>query len=105
MTTSQPTVQSLTQEVLATLEGCKDERFKFVMSELITHLHDFVRKVDLKPEEWMAAIQFLTATGQMCDEKRQEFILLSDTLGVSMLVVALAQARASAAERAATPAT
>ncbi|SFM04761.1 dioxygenase [Variovorax sp. OV329] len=105
MTAHEPTVQSLTKEVLATLEGCKDERFRFLMSELIQHLHDYVRKVDLKPEEWMAALQFLTATGQTCDDKRQEFILLSDTLGVSMMVVALAQARASASERAATPAT
>jgi len=105
MTQNKPAIHSLTDEVLATLEGCKDDRFKFVMSELVQHLHEFVRKVDLKPEEWMAAIQFLTASGQTCSEKRQEFILLSDTLGVSMLVVALAQARASAAERAATPAT
>jgi hydroxyquinol 1,2-dioxygenase len=97
--------QSLTQEVIATLAGSKDERFKFVMTELVQHLHAFARAVDLKPDEWMAAIQFLTATGQICDDKRQEFILLSDTLGLSMLVVALAQARASAAERAATPAT
>jgi hydroxyquinol 1,2-dioxygenase len=48
-----------------------------------------VREVDLRPEEWMGAIQFLTRTGQTCDEKRQEFILLSDTLGVSVLVITL----------------
>jgi hypothetical protein len=53
--------------------------------------------VDLTPDEWMAGIQFLTATGQKCDEKRQEFILLSDTLGLSMLVVALEQARGAKA--------
>ncbi len=75
---------------------CKDPRFKQVMTSLIKHLHAFVRDVDLKPEEWMTAIQFLTDTGKMCDEKRQEFILLSDTLGVSMLVVALDQARGAA---------
>lgn len=85
----------LTEEVLATLKDSKDKRFQFIMEELVKHLHDFVRTVDLRPEEWMGAIQFLTATGQICDEKRQEFILLSDTLGVSMLVVALAQARAA----------
>ena len=107
MTQNQTAVHTLTGEVLATLQGSTDERFKFLMSELVQHLHDYARKVDLKPEEWMAAIQFLTATGKMCDEKRQEFILLSDTLGVSMLVVALAQARAgaSAGAHAATPAT
>ena len=97
--------QGLTEEVIATFAGCKDERFKFLMTELVTHLHAFVRKVDLQPQEWIAAIGFLTATGKICDEKRQEFILLSDTLGVSMQVVALAQARASAAGQAATPAT
>jgi hydroxyquinol 1,2-dioxygenase len=59
------------------------------MSSLIRHLHDFVREVELTEDEWVAGIQFLTATGQKCDEKRQEFILLSDTLGVSMLVDAL----------------
>lgn len=97
--------QGLTQEVLATFAGCEDARFKFLMTELVTHLHAFVRKVDLQPQEWIAAIEFLTATGKICDDKRQEFILLSDTLGVSMQVVALAQARASAAGQAATPAT
>jgi hydroxyquinol 1,2-dioxygenase len=57
------------------------------------------REVDLTPEEWMAAIQFLTRSGQTCDEKRQEFILLSDTLGISMLVVQLDQARRSPSAR------
>ncbi|MDN4590726.1 hydroxyquinol 1,2-dioxygenase [Xenophilus aerolatus] len=101
--TAQACAPELTREVLATLEGAKDARFKHIMSELVTRLHDFVRAVDLKPEEWIQAIEFLTATGKTCDPKRQEFILLSDTLGVSMLVVALAQSRASATG--ATPAT
>jgi hydroxyquinol 1,2-dioxygenase len=64
--------------------------------------------VQLTPAEWMTAIEFLTATGQKCDEKRQEFILLSDTLGLSMQVVGIAQAKAIAADpnaAAATPAT
>ena len=98
-------VHSLTDEVLARLAGCTDARFKQVMSALVTHLHDFVRAVDLTGEEWMQAIEFLTATGKTCTDKRQEFILLSDTLGVSMLVVALAQARASGQAQGATPAT
>src|SRR5262249_54559932 len=69
--------------------------FKRVMTSLIRHLHDFVREVDLTEEEWMTAIGFLTDTGKMCSGRRQEFILLSDTLGVSMLAVMLPPARAS----------
>ncbi len=59
------------------------------MTSLITHLHDFVREVQLTEAEWMGAIQFLTDVGQTCTDKRQEFILLSDTLGVSVLVITL----------------
>jgi len=81
------------QAVIARMENCQDARFKQVMTALVKHAHAFMREVDLTPEEWMAGIQFLTETGQKCDGKRQEFILLSDTLGLSMLVVALAQAR------------
>jgi hydroxyquinol 1,2-dioxygenase len=76
----------LTEAVLARLAGTNDARFKQVMSSLIRHLHSFVREVELSEAEWFAGIQFLTAVGQKCDERRQEFILLSDTLGVSMLV-------------------
>jgi len=83
------TEKNLTEAVLARLSHTDDPRFKQLMTSLIRHLHMFVREVELTEEEWMAAIQFLTATGQKCDEKRQEFILLSDTLGVSMLVDAL----------------
>jgi protocatechuate 3,4-dioxygenase beta subunit len=81
--------ENLTAEVLAQLSNCKDARLKSVMEALIRHLHLFVREIEPTPDEWMAAIQFLTRTGQMCDDKRQEFILLSDTLGVSMLVDAI----------------
>jgi hydroxyquinol 1,2-dioxygenase len=76
----------LTAAALGRLAEAIDPRFKQIMTSLIRHLHDFVREVKLTEEEWFAGIQFLTATGQKCDEKRQEFILLSDTLGVSMLV-------------------
>jgi len=96
---------TLTQAVVDSLANCKDPRFKQVLTSLVRHLHAFIRDVDLTPEEWIAAIQFLTETGQTCDAKRQEFILLSDTLGASMLVVALAQARASGDAGGATPAT
>jgi hydroxyquinol 1,2-dioxygenase len=80
---------NLTDAVLEKLAGVTDARFKQVMTSLIRHLHTFVREVELTEAEWFAGIQFLTAVGQKCDEKRQEFILLSDTLGVSMLVDAL----------------
>ena len=83
------TEKNLTEAVLARLSNTNDPRFKQLMTSLIRHLHAFVREVELTEEEWMAGIQFLTATGKKCDEKRQEFILLSDTLGVSMLVDAL----------------
>ena len=66
---------------------------------LVKHVHAFAREVDLKPEEWLAGLQFLTRTGQISTDKRPEFILLSDTLGLSMMVVSLAQARASGHQR------
>jgi hydroxyquinol 1,2-dioxygenase len=83
------TEQDMTDAVLKRLEGVADPRFKEVISSLIRHLHNFVRDVELTEDEWFTAIQFLTATGQKCDDKRQEYILLSDTLGVSMLVDAI----------------
>jgi hydroxyquinol 1,2-dioxygenase len=90
-------VGDFAQAVVERMAECKDARFHTIMSALVKHAHAFVREVDLTPEEWMAGIQFLTATGQKCDERRQEFILLSDTLGISMLVVALEQARGARA--------
>ena len=80
---------TVTEEALSRLKDCKDARFKQIMTSLTNHLHDFAREVKLTEEEWMQGIEFLTAVGQKCDDKRQEFILLSDTLGLSMLVVAL----------------
>ncbi|MDX8033308.1 dioxygenase [Lentzea sp. BCCO 10_0856] len=65
----------------------KDPRTAQLMTALVRHLHDFAREVRLTEAEWMAAIQWLTATGQISDEKREEFILASDVLGLSMLVV------------------
>ena len=80
---------ALTEAVLGRLANCHDGRFRQVMTSLIRHLHGFVRDVEPTEDEWFAAIRFLTATGQKCDDKRQEFILMSDTLGVSMLVDAI----------------
>ena len=81
--------KSITQAVIARLSECDDPRFKRVMTSLIHHLHDFVREVELTESEWFTAIQFLTDVGKACTDKRQEFILLSDTLGVSVLVITL----------------
>src|SRR6476660_8446140 len=71
------------QAVIDRMADCKDPRFKQVMTALVRHAHAFAKEVDLTPDDWMTAIQFLTETGKKCDERRQEFILLSDTLGMS----------------------
>jgi protocatechuate 3,4-dioxygenase beta subunit len=86
-----------TAAVLERLSGCKDARLKEIMTSVITHLHTLIREVEPTPDEWMTAIRFLTETGQKCDDKRQEFILLSDTLGVSMLVDAVNHRKPSGA--------
>jgi len=86
----------ITQAVLDRLADDADPRFKQIITAVVRHAHALAREVDLTPAEWIAAIQFLTRVGQACDDKRQEFILLSDTLGISMLVVQLEQARRSA---------
>jgi hydroxyquinol 1,2-dioxygenase len=65
----------------------RDPRLAEVMTSLVRHLHDFAREVRLTEDEWMAGISWLTRTGQISDDKRQEFILASDVLGLSMLVV------------------
>lgn len=80
---------TLTEAVLQQLETPPNPRLKRIMRGLIRHLHEFVREVELTEPEWFEAIKFLTETGQMCDDNRQEFILLSDTLGASMLVDAV----------------
>jgi catechol 1,2-dioxygenase len=76
------------------------ERLAELLSAVVRHLHALVREVDLDPAEWMTAIRFLTAVGQKCDAERQEFILLSDVLGVSMLLELInEQALAGATEQ------
>src|SRR4051794_5911655 len=79
----------ITASVLQSMAGTPDPRLKEVMTSLIHHLHAFIRDIEPTEEEWLRAIDFLTRTGQQCDDRRQEFILLSDTLGVSMLVDAI----------------
>jgi len=81
--------EQITQNVLDSMKHTPDPRLKQVMSSLISHIHAFIREVELTQEEWAQGIQFLTRTGHLCDEKRQEFILLSDITGVTMLVDAI----------------
>jgi hydroxyquinol 1,2-dioxygenase len=80
---------NITAAVIDRFANTPDPRLKRIMASLVTHLHDFIRDVEPSFSEWESAIAFLTRTGQMCDDKRQEFILLSDTLGASMLVDAI----------------
>lgn len=80
--------QNITAEVLRRLEQTANPRLQTIMRSLVTHLHAFARETALTEAEWFAGIEFLTRVGHMCDEKRQECILLSDTLGLSQLVVA-----------------
>jgi hydroxyquinol 1,2-dioxygenase len=84
---------TITRAFVQRLDRCDNPRLKEVLTALVSHLHDFAREVRLTEAEWMAGIQFLTRTGQMCDDRRQEFILLSDTLGLSMLTIALNHAK------------
>jgi hydroxyquinol 1,2-dioxygenase len=77
---------SITEAVVSRFGDTPDPRLKQILISLVRHAHDFVRDVELTEAEWLAAVLFLTRTGRICDDKRQEFILLSDTLGVSMLV-------------------
>ena len=83
------TEENATDEVLGRFVDCPDPRLRQVSEAAVRHLHAFVREVEPTMAEWMAAIEFLTATGQKCDATRQEFILLSDVLGVSTLVDAI----------------
>src|SRR5215469_13951536 len=89
--------KTITEAVLATMTDTPDERIRKVLGSLVRHLHDFVRDVDLTEAEWAHAIDFLTRTGHKCDAERQEFMLLSDVLGVTMLVDAVNHRRSSAA--------
>ncbi|HEY9239513.1 MAG TPA: dioxygenase, partial [Burkholderiaceae bacterium] len=95
--------EKLTQDVLAAFAGTPDPRLRTLMTALVGHLHAFAREVDLTPDEWLAGLKFLDAVGQISTERRPEFILLSDTLGLSMMVVALQQARATGGAKGATP--
>jgi hydroxyquinol 1,2-dioxygenase len=83
------TEANLTDVVLERWKDISDPRLRQVMGSLVKHLHAFVRDIEPTEKEWATAIDFLTRTGKMCDDKRQEFILFSDVMGVSMLVDAI----------------
>jgi hydroxyquinol 1,2-dioxygenase len=80
---------ALTDEVVASFADSESDRFRVVMQSLVSHLHTFAREVRLTEAEWAAGIDFLTRAGHITDERRQEFILLSDVLGLSMQVVGI----------------
>ncbi|MDB5860732.1 MAG: dioxygenase family protein [Ramlibacter sp.] len=83
------TQDNITQAVIARLAETPDPRLKEIMTSLVQHLHAFARDVKLTEAEWLQGIEFLTRVGHKTDDKRQEFILLSETLGLSMLTVAM----------------
>ncbi|GLZ09206.1 6-chlorohydroxyquinol-1,2-dioxygenase [Actinomadura sp. NBRC 104412] len=86
MNRDEPIGEDLTRTVLERIAATPDERLREVMVSLVRHLHAFARDVRLREPELMAAVRFLTETGRTCTEDRQEFVLLSDTLGLSSLV-------------------
>ena len=91
------TEKTLTDVAMKRWSDIPDPRLQQVMTALVKHVHAFVRDIEPTEAEWATAIDFLTRTGQMCNEKRQEFILMSDVLGVSMLVDAINHRRPSGA--------
>lgn len=97
-TGNQPMTQYFTEEnSVEAVNGRMGEgaspRIRQVMSSLVRHLHEFAKEVELTQQEWEAAVDFLTRTGQICSDTRQEYILLSDVLGLSMLVDAIGNRR------------
>ena len=88
------TPETITDAVLDQMATTPDPRMRQVMASAVKHLHAFARDVNLTPAEWIKGIEFMTAAGKMCSPERQEFILLSDTLGLSALVNGLHDATA-----------
>lgn len=80
---------NITQAVIDSFAQTENPRLKEILTSLVTHLHGFARDVKLTEAEWFQAIDFITRCGHITDDKRQEFILLSDVLGLSMLTVAM----------------
>ncbi|KAF9885546.1 hypothetical protein FE257_012752 [Aspergillus nanangensis] len=80
------TTENITENVHIVNSQCSDPRLRYLFERIVTHLHDFARETRLSTEEWQAGVQFLTEVGQISNDLRHEMILLSDTLGLSMLV-------------------
>lgn len=87
------TIDNITSNTIRISSCGSSPRLTFLISRLVTHLHDFARESRLSTEEWMAGIEYLTEVGKMCSSSRQEFILLSDILGLSLLVDSIAHPR------------
>ncbi|HEY2645921.1 MAG TPA: dioxygenase [Candidatus Acidoferrales bacterium] len=83
------TEKNLTDLAMKQWEACHSPRLRQIMQSMVKHLHGFAREVDLKQDEWLMAVDWLAETGKLCTEKRHEFILFSDVLGMSMLVDAM----------------
>ena len=83
------TEENSVEAVTSRMADCDDPRLRQVMEVIVRKLHEAVKEIEPTEQEWLEAIQFLTKTGQMCNDWRQEYILLSDVLGVSMLVDAI----------------
>lgn len=81
--------QALVEDVIASFDGAESARLKQLLQSLVRHLHAFAREVRMTEEEWNAAINFLTKAGHITTDTRQEFVLLSDTLGLSMQTIAI----------------
>jgi len=91
------TEENSAEVVIASMAAAEDKRLQEVLSIIVKHLHAAVKEIEPSQEEWFEAIQFLTKVGHTCNDWRQEFILLSDTLGVSMLVDAINNRKPSGA--------
>lgn len=87
------TAAEIADEAIASFSGCADPRLRELLQSLVAHLHAFAREAQLAPHEWASAMEILAATGRITDETRQEFVLWSDTLGLSMAIDALADDR------------
>jgi hydroxyquinol 1,2-dioxygenase len=85
----EPTDHELTEAVRDSFKCAESDRMRVVLDALVRHLHEFIRETELTEQEWLAGIDFLTRAGHITDDKRQEFVLLSDILGVSMLVIGM----------------
>ena len=84
---------TITENVKLVNSRCDNPRIKYIFERLVQHLHDFARETQLQQYEWMQGLEFLTQTGHTCTEHRQEFILLSDILGLSLLVDSISNAK------------